>query len=69
MTAHEFIFLGPQLKVISTISVGVDHIDLVECARRNIKVGNTPNVSTNAVAEATVGLVIATSRQFKKGLR
>ena len=59
---------GPQLKVIATMSVGVDHIDLPECAKRNIKVGHTPDVSTNAVAEETVGLLIATARKFKEGL-
>lgn len=35
---------GPQLKIISTMSVGFDHIDIAACTKRNIKVGNTPGV-------------------------
>ena len=54
--------------MIVTCSVGTDHIDIAECARRNIKVANTPNVSTDTVAEATVGLTIAAARRFKYGL-
>ena len=36
-----------QLKVISTVSVGVDHIDLNAAARHGILVGHTPNVLTD----------------------
>ena len=50
------------------MSVGVNHIDLVECRKRGIKVGNTPGVTKNAVAEVAVGLTIATARKFKKGI-
>jgi len=58
---------GPKLKVVSSMSVGVDHIDLKECSRRNIPVGYTPDVLTDAVAEATVGLTLATARRHKEG--
>jgi len=59
--------IGPQLKVIATQSVGLDHIDLKECARRNIPVGYTPDVLTDAVAEAAIGLTIATARRHQEG--
>lgn len=36
------------MKVISTMSVGVDHIDLEECVKRGITVGYTPDVLTAA---------------------
>ncbi|XP_052743454.1 glyoxylate reductase/hydroxypyruvate reductase [Bicyclus anynana] len=55
---------GPQLKVISTISVGYDHIDLTECKKRGIKVGYTPNVLTDATAELTMALLLTTSRRL-----
>ncbi|CAL1282697.1 unnamed protein product [Larinioides sclopetarius] len=55
---------GPSLRVIGTYSVGYDHIDLEECRKRGILVGNTPNVLTDAVAELTVGLLLATSRRL-----
>lgn len=55
---------GPNLKVIGTMSVGVDHIDLQETKKRNIKVGYTPNILTDATAELTVALLLATSRRL-----
>ena len=46
------------------MSVGYDHIDLHEARRRGIKLGYTPDVLTDAVAELTVGLLLATARRF-----
>lgn len=45
---------GPNLKVVSTFSVGYDHIDVLECKNRQIKIGYTPDVLTEATAELTV---------------
>ncbi|XP_052079763.1 glyoxylate reductase/hydroxypyruvate reductase-like [Mytilus californianus] len=59
---------GPQLKTISTMSVGYEHIDLTECKKRNIPVGFTPDVLTNATAELTMSLLLATSRRLKEGM-
>ena len=50
------------------MSVGLDHIDRVECKKRGIKVGYTPDVLTGAVAEMTVGLTLATARRFNEGI-
>lgn len=47
---------GPALKVVSTISVGHDHIDVAECKKRGIKIGYTPDVLTDATAELTVSI-------------
>uniref|UniRef100_UPI00358EA1B6 glyoxylate reductase/hydroxypyruvate reductase isoform X2 n=1 Tax=Myxine glutinosa TaxID=7769 RepID=UPI00358EA1B6 len=55
---------GPNLKVISTLSVGYDHIAIEECKKRNIRVGNTPHVLTDATAEITVALLLATARRL-----
>lgn len=55
---------GPQLAVIATMSVGYDHIDVAECQRRRIRIGYTPDVLTDATAELTVGLLLATSRRL-----
>lgn len=41
---------GPQLKIISTLSVGYDHIDVEECRRRGVLIGNTPDVLTGTMA-------------------
>lgn len=45
---------GSSLKVVGTISVGHDHIDVEECRKRGIKIGYTPDVLTDATAELTV---------------
>ena len=42
---------GDQLKCISTMSVGIDYVDLEEIKRRKIPLGYTPNVLNDAVAD------------------
>ena len=55
---------GPQLRVVSQMAVGVDNIDLAACTARGIPVGHTPGVLSDAVADLTIGLMIATARRF-----
>ncbi|KAJ1204642.1 hypothetical protein NDU88_000082 [Pleurodeles waltl] len=55
---------GPSLKVVSTMSVGYDHLSLDDLKKRGIRVGYTPDVLTEAVAELTVALLLATSRRL-----
>ncbi|XP_049775432.1 glyoxylate reductase/hydroxypyruvate reductase isoform X1 [Schistocerca cancellata] len=55
---------GPDLKVIGTMSVGYDHIDVHEVKKRGIKIGYTPDVLTDAVADLTIALLLATSRRL-----
>lgn len=57
---------APNLKVISTYSVGFDHIDVEEATKRGIYVTHTPGVLTDAVAEFTVGLLLAITRKILK---
>jgi lactate dehydrogenase-like 2-hydroxyacid dehydrogenase len=59
---------GPSLKVVSTLSVGYDHIDLKACRRRNIAVGNTPGVLTETSADLAVGLLLATARRIPESI-
>ncbi|XP_033127560.1 glyoxylate reductase/hydroxypyruvate reductase-like [Anneissia japonica] len=58
---------GPNLKIISTMSAGFDHIDIVTCKQRNITVGFTPDVLT-ATAELTVALLLMVSRRTVEGV-
>ncbi|GFY48143.1 hypothetical protein TNIN_15111 [Trichonephila inaurata madagascariensis] len=60
---------SPDLKVVGTMSVGHDHIDLPECKKRGIAVGNTPDVLTDAVAELTIALLLATSRRLMEATK
>ncbi len=59
---------GPQLKVIANFAVGFNNIDLGEASRRGIRVGNTPDVLTDATADIAVGLALAASRLFGAGI-
>lgn len=56
--------LGPQLKVIGTMSVGYNHIDLKELKARGIKLANTPNVLNGAVADIAMLLALAAARRL-----
>ncbi|KAJ4433328.1 hypothetical protein ANN_15587 [Periplaneta americana] len=55
---------GKDLRVIATMSVGYDHIDVKETKSRGIRIGFTPEVLTDAVAELTIGLILATARRM-----
>ncbi|XP_063244144.1 glyoxylate reductase/hydroxypyruvate reductase-like [Bacillus rossius redtenbacheri] len=65
--AELFNIAGPSLKVIGTMSVGYNHIDVAELKKRGIKLGNTPNVLNNAVANMAIALVLATARRMQEG--
>jgi len=55
---------GPSLKVVGTMSVGYDHVDLAAMKKYGIRLGYTPDILTETVAETTVGLLISTTRRF-----
>ena len=52
----------PDLKVIGKHGVGVDNIDCRAAAARGIPVVYTPTANSNAVAEHTIGLMLALAR-------
>jgi len=54
----------PNLKLIVTMSTGFDHIDLAEARKRKIPVCNVPTYGENTVAEHTISLMLALSRQL-----
>ncbi|XP_069623477.1 glyoxylate reductase/hydroxypyruvate reductase [Ranitomeya imitator] len=60
---------GPSLKVISTLSVGFDHLALDEIKKRGIRVGYTPDVLTEATAELSVALLLATCRRLPEAIQ
>ncbi|MEG0034666.1 MAG: phosphoglycerate dehydrogenase [Bacilli bacterium] len=53
-----------NLKVIVKFGVGTDNIDLLTCRERNIKVGRCIGTNSNAVAEHTIGLMFAASKNI-----
>ncbi len=55
---------APKLRVIGRAGVGVDNIDAASATRRGIVVMNTPGANAVAVAELTIGLMIALARKL-----
>jgi hydroxypyruvate reductase 2 len=53
----------PKLEIVSSYSVGLDKIDLRKCEEKGIRVTNTPDVLTDDVADAAIGLVLAVTRR------
>lgn len=54
----------PRLEIIANFGVGYDSIDTAAAKARNVRVTNTPNVLNDAVAELTLGLMIALARRI-----
>ncbi|KAI0042784.1 D-isomer specific 2-hydroxyacid dehydrogenase [Auriscalpium vulgare] len=59
---------GPQLKVVSTMSVGYDHVSLGELYKRKVRLGYTPDVLTDAVADLSVMLALMAGRNGGAGI-
>ena len=58
---------APKLRVVAQSSVGYDNIDVEACRARGVKIGNTPGVLVNAVADIAYGLLIDTARGIVRG--
>jgi lactate dehydrogenase-like 2-hydroxyacid dehydrogenase len=56
----------PNLRIVSTWTVGYDAIDVDAASERGIVVTNTPDVLTDEVADLTIGLLIATLREIPR---
>ncbi len=53
----------PKVGVVSVFGVGVDAVDLDYCQSRSIRVGNTPDVLSDDVADLAVALALASCRR------
>lgn len=54
----------PQLKAIARIGIGMDNVDIEAAKRHGIKVSNTPDGPTNAVAEMTLAALLSIAHQI-----
>lgn len=61
---QELLDAAPNLRVVSNYGVGTDNIDIPACTARNIKVGNTPGVVTEATADMAFALMLSMSRRI-----
>jgi lactate dehydrogenase-like 2-hydroxyacid dehydrogenase len=59
----------PKLEMISSFGVGYEKVATAAARARNIPVTNTPNVLNDAVAEITIGLMIALARRLPQADR
>lgn len=53
---------APNLKVVGRLGVGLDNIDMEECARRNIPVFPAIGANTDSVAELVIGALFVLFR-------
>jgi glyoxylate reductase len=57
---------GPSLRVISSYSTGVDHIDIEYATKKGISVTTTGDILTETVADLTFALILGVSRLITK---
>ena len=63
----ELLAAAPKLRIVSTVSVGYDHIDVPACTRRNVMVTNTPGVLDETTADLAWALLMAVARRVVEG--
>lgn len=57
----------PKVEVVTVFGVGVDAVDLDYCKAKGIRVGNTPDVLSDDVADLALALCLASFRQIPNG--
>jgi glyoxylate reductase len=55
---------APQLKFVSSMSVGVDHVDVPALSERGIPLGHTPGVLAETTADTACALLLAAARRI-----
>lgn len=58
-----------SLRVVSTFSVGYDHLDVSSLRSKNVRIGHTPDVLNDAVADITVMLVLMATRRAGEAMQ
>ena len=64
---EELLAAAPHLRIVATVSVGYDHIDVAACTRRKIVVTNTPGVLDDTTADLAWALLMAVARRVVEG--
>ena len=54
---------GTRLKVAGAYSAGTNHIDLEACKKEGVRIGHTPFASDDAVANATITMMLSAMRR------
>lgn len=58
----------PKLRIVANCAVGYNNVDVVAAEMRKVIVTNTPGVLTEATADLTWALILATARRLVEGL-
>jgi glyoxylate reductase len=65
----ELLAACPRLRAVSSVSVGVDHVDLAAATARGIPIGHTPGVLTETTADLAFALLLDAARRVSEGDR
>jgi glyoxylate reductase len=60
----ELMDAAPKLRAVANYAIGFDNIDVEAAAARDIQVGNTPDVLTDATADLAWALMLAVARRI-----
>jgi glyoxylate reductase len=58
----------PRLRLVANCAAGCDNVDLVAAEMRGVAVTNTPDVLTDATADLTWALILASARRLVEGI-
>ncbi|HEV8509357.1 MAG TPA: D-glycerate dehydrogenase [Gemmatimonadales bacterium] len=58
----------PSLRIVANVAVGYNNVDVVAAEMRGVLVTNTPGVLTDATADLTWALILATTRRLVEGV-
>jgi lactate dehydrogenase-like 2-hydroxyacid dehydrogenase len=59
--------LPDSVRIVSTFSAGLDHIDIEAARARGLRIGNTPDAVTIATAEIAMLLILGAARRATEG--
>jgi len=66
-TDGEVMDASPDLAVVSTFSVGYDHVDVEDAIERDLPVGHTPGVLSDTTADFAWAMLMTTARRTVEG--
>lgn len=61
-----FFEAAPKLRILATVSVGFNHIDIEAATRRGVLVCHTPGVLNRAVVDITMSLIFSLSLRLRE---
>lgn len=61
---EELLSAAPRLRIVATVSVGFDNLDVAACTRRKVAATNTPGVLDDTTADTAWMLMMAVARRL-----